>query len=346
MDMIYMDERLIDEKYMRRALSLARNGMGYASPNPMVGAVIVSPDSRIIGEGWHRRCGEGHAEVNAVASVRDCDRHLLAESTIYVTLEPCAHYGKTPPCAELIIRTHMPRVVVGCVDPFAKVAGRGIAMLREAGIEVTVGVLEDECKALNRRFFTAHTMGRPFITLKWARSADGFMDCVRTSSHPSAFRFSNDLTSMATMKLRSLHDAVLTTAATVRADDCRLTVRGWDGCQPMRIVLDRHGEMPQGSRLLSGGSHGVSVLSGKDAEVEAAVRHLYENYGVTSVLVEAGPRLQRHMIECGLWDAAREEIAPVHLGDRGTHKAPELPVAMVTDRSEWNGNTIVWYSAR
>ena len=142
----------IDEKYMRRALELAGHGMGFASPNPMVGAVIVAPDGRIIGEGWHRRCGEGHAEVNAVASVSEADRARLKESTMYVTLEPCSHYGKTPPCSELIIRERIPRVVVATVDPFSKVSGRGIAMLREAGIEVEVGMLGEESRRLNRRF--------------------------------------------------------------------------------------------------------------------------------------------------------------------------------------------------
>lgn len=155
-----------NELYMRRAIALAENGKGFASPNPMVGAVIAAPGGRIIGEGWHRRCGEGHAEVNAVASVRDCDRRLLGESTMFVTLEPCSHYGKTPPCAELIIRTGIPRVVVATTDPFEKVAGRGIAMLRAAGIDVVTGVLEKESRELNRRFFTAHTLRRPFITLK------------------------------------------------------------------------------------------------------------------------------------------------------------------------------------
>ena len=143
---------------MRRALQLAQLGAGHTSPNPMVGAVIVGPDGNIIGEGWHRRCGEAHAEVNAIANVKNAN--LLKDSTIYVTLEPCSHYGKTPPCARLLIERGIPRVVVGTLDPFVKVAGRGIAMLREAGIEVVVGVLEHECRELNRRFMTAHTTGR------------------------------------------------------------------------------------------------------------------------------------------------------------------------------------------
>ena len=160
-----------DEKYMRRCIQLAKNGQQNAKPNPMVGAVIVSADGRIIGEGYHVRCGEGHAEVNAFASVRPEDEPLLPESTIYVSLEPCSHYGKTPPCADLIIKKGVRRVVVGCIDEFAEVQGRGIKKLREAGIEVEVGVLEVECKELNRRFFTFHREERPYIILKWAQMA-------------------------------------------------------------------------------------------------------------------------------------------------------------------------------
>ena len=169
-----------DRVYMARALQLARAGRGHVSPNPMVGAVIVSADGRIIGEGWHRRFGQGHAEVNAVASVAEADRPLLHSATIYVTLEPCSHYGKTPPCAKLLIDCGIGRVVIASGDPNPKVSGRGVAMLREAGIEVAEGLMADEARALNRPFMTAHTLRRPFVTLKWAQSADGFMDHDRT----------------------------------------------------------------------------------------------------------------------------------------------------------------------
>ena len=165
----------IDETYMSRALQLAKNGFGRVSPNPMVGAVVVA-DGRIIGEGFHRQWGHAHAEVNAIASVAEADRRLLRQSTIYVTLEPCSHYGKTPPCSKLIIDTGIPRVVVGCLDPFKEVSGRGIKMLREAGVDVTTGVLERQCQWINRKFMTAHTHHRPYVTLKWAESADRFVD--------------------------------------------------------------------------------------------------------------------------------------------------------------------------
>ncbi|MDE6207235.1 MAG: bifunctional diaminohydroxyphosphoribosylaminopyrimidine deaminase/5-amino-6-(5-phosphoribosylamino)uracil reductase RibD, partial [Muribaculaceae bacterium] len=164
-----------DALYMRRALQLAAAGKGHVAPNPMVGAVIVAPDGRVIGEGWHRHYGTPHAEVNAVASVADNDRHLLPQSTIYVTLEPCSHYGKTPPCAKLLIETGFRRVVSATVDPNPLVAGRGLKMLADAGIQTEVGLLGDESRRLNKVFFTAHTHHRPFITLKWAQSADGYL---------------------------------------------------------------------------------------------------------------------------------------------------------------------------
>ena len=162
--------------FMRRCLQLAKNGRQNAKPNPMVGAVIVSADGRIIGEGYHVRCGEGHAEVNAFASVRPEDEPLLHEATIYVSLEPCSHYGKTPPCADLVVKKGVKRCVCGCVDPFAKVQGRGIQKIREAGIEVTVGVLEKECLELNKRFITYNTHKRPYVILKWAQTVNGFLD--------------------------------------------------------------------------------------------------------------------------------------------------------------------------
>lgn len=165
-----MKQEETDEIYMRRCLQLARNGQQLAKPNPMVGAVIVSKDGRIIGEGYHVRCGEGHSEVNAFASVRKEDEALLHEATVYVSLEPCSHYGKTPPCADLIISKGVRRVVCGCIDPFSKVQGRGVKRLREAGIDVTVGVLEKECLELNKRFITYNTHHRPYVILKWAQT--------------------------------------------------------------------------------------------------------------------------------------------------------------------------------
>lgn len=236
-----MNQSTTDEMYMRRCLQLAVCGRRNASPNPMVGAVIVAR-GRIIGEGYHVRCGEGHAEVNAFASVAPDDERLLPEATMYVSLEPCAHYGKTPPCADLIVRKGVRRVVVGCVDTFAKVSGRGIEKLRASGIDVTVGVLESECRSLNRVFFTFNSLRRPFVTLKWAQSADGYID--------DRFRqaaFSTPFTRMLVHKLRARHDAILIGSVTDRRDNARLNVRHWAGKDPLRIVIDRERRSFRGS---------------------------------------------------------------------------------------------------
>lgn len=308
--------------YMRRALQLAANGLQHTSPNPMVGAVVVAPDGRIIGEGWHRRCGGPHAEVNAIRSVPQADRSLIAQSTVYVTLEPCSHYGKTPPCALLLVSEHVRRVVVATLDPFPKVAGRGIAMLREAGIEVTVGVLEDEAIRLNRRFMTAHTLQRPYITLKWAQSADGWMDSL--TRHPMAF--STPLTQTLTHRLRSLHDGIITSARTANADNPRLDVRRWPwGDAPRPVILYRN-ERPAGSLgLLTDTEREVITIDCNGRDLADVMGGLYATHGLTSVLVEAGPRMLENFIEANLWDEIRAEISPVVLGDDGTHHAPVFP---------------------
>ena len=213
---------------MRRCLQLARNGQQNAKPNPMVGAVIVSGDGRIIGEGYHVRCGENHAEVNAFASVREEDESLLTEATLYVSLEPCSHYGKTPPCADLIVRKGVKRVVVGCQDDYSEVQGRGIKKLREAGIDVTVGVMEKECRELNRRFLTFHRKERPYVILKWAQTANGFID-----DQHQAVRISTEFTQMLAHKMRAE-----------------------EGPDPKRLVIDRQHPL----RLESLHAHGVQSL--------------------------------------------------------------------------------------
>ena len=301
-------QREVDEMYMRRCLQLADCGRQNAKPNPMVGAVIVC-DGRIIGEGYHVRCGEGHAEVNAFASVRPCDEPLLGQSTMYVSLEPCSHYGKTPPCADLIVRKGVHRVVVGCVDPFAKVHGRGIAKLREAGIEVTVGVLEDECKALNSRFMTVNTEHRPYILLKWAQSADGFLD-----DHYHAARFSTPFTTMLVHKMRAENDAILVGRVTDQREHPRLDVREWSGPSPERIVLT------SGQRI-------TDVLD-----------TLYSRKK-QSLIVEGGAATLRSFIDAGLWDEIRRETSPLCVGD-GT-PAPSLPNDIISaDRTFVDGNVI------
>ena len=302
---------IAEEKYMRRCLQLARNGQQNAKPNPMVGAVIVSADGRIIGEGYHVRCGEGHAEVNAFASVRPEDEALLPEATVYVSLEPCSHYGKTPPCADLIIKKGVQRVVVGCVDEFAEVQGRGIKKLREAGIEVEVGLLEAECQELNRRFFTFHREHRPYLILKWAQTANGFIDdCYQPTQISSPF------TKMLSHKLRAEEDAILVGRITDERDHPQLNVREWDGPDPKRLVVDH--------------AHPLNLES------------LYAHH-IQSLIVEGGAQTLRSFLVQGLWDEIRVETNTRMTVKDGT-RAPQIPAnAVVIDSQMYDDNQIVRY---
>lgn len=315
-----MENKKKDEIYMRRCIQLAKNGMAGTRPNPMVGAVIVCGD-RIIGEGFHIRCGEGHAEVNAFASVRHEDEHMLPQSTIYVSLEPCAHHGKTPPCADLIVSKGVKRVVVGCVDPFAKVQGRGIERIRNAGIDVTTGVLEEECRELNRCFFTFNTQHRPYVTLKWCMTADGFLD-----DHFRQTVLSSPFTMMLSHKLRAENEAILIGRTTDERDRSRLDVRHWSGDNPMRIVIDsRHPCFPE---LDFGRPVVPQILDG-----------LYRR-GIQSLIVEGGAVTHNSFIEHGMWDEIRVEISPVTTG--GGTKAPSIPAGTrVVERREYDGNVIL-----
>lgn len=325
-----------NEKFMRRALELASRGAGNVSPNPMVGAVIVH-NGRIIGEGYHRRYGQAHAEVNAVNSVSGADRYLLPESTIYVTLEPCSHYGKTPPCAKLLIDCKIPHVVVGAVDPFSKVSGQGIEMLREAGAEVVTEVLARESQRLNATFFTAHTLATPFVTLKWAQSTDGYMDIKRNAGEPAP-RFSTQLSTALTHRLRALNDAILTSAVTANADRARLTVRDWHGRAPRPVVIDRSGRLDPSSPLME-----RDPIIYRDGSLPEILSDLYASHGVTSLLVEAGPTMLQAFIDQDLWDVARVETSPVHLEDRGSAPSPRL-AGTPYKTIEVDGNRIDLYS--
>lgn len=300
-----------DEKYMRRCIQLARNGQQNAKPNPMVGAVIVSADGRIIGEGYHVRCGEGHAEVNAFASVRTEDEALLPGATIYVSLEPCSHYGKTPPCADLIIKKGIRRVVVGCIDAFAEVQGRGIRKIREAGIEVEVGVLEAECEELNRRFFTFHRKKRPYIILKWAQTANGFID-----DHFKPTLISNSFTKMLSHKLRAEEDAILVGRVTDERDHPQLNVREWVGPDPKRLVIDHN--------------HPLNIES-------------LHAHGIQSLIVEGGAKTLLSFIEQGLWDEIRVETNLALTVSDGTH-APQIPAnAVVASHRSYDDHLIINY---
>ena len=310
---------------MRRCLQLAANGLLLARPNPMVGAVIVAEDGRIIGEGYHVRCGQGHAEVNAFASVKPEDERLLPSATMYVSLEPCSHYGRTPPCADLIIRKGVRRVVVGCIDPFAKVQGRGVQKLRDAGIEVAVGVLERECLELNKRFITFNSRHRPYVLLKWCRSADGFID---DNFKPTMF--STPFTQMLSHKLRAEYDAILVGRVTAERDAPRLNVRHWSGPDPMRIVIDR-------SRPFD------PSVDFSQPVIPQLFTYLYDK-GVQSLIVEGGAETHRRFLENPeWWDEIREEVSPRTVGD-GT-RAPQLPpgVAAQAAVDRYDGNEIRRY---
>lgn len=300
-----------DERYMRRCIQLAAGGQQNAKPNPMVGAVIVSADGRIIGEGYHVHCGEGHAEVNAFASVRSEDESLLGESTIYVSLEPCSHYGKTPPCADLIIKKGVRRVVVGCIDEFAEVQGRGIRKLRQAGIEVEVGVLEAECRELNRRFFTFHRERRPYIILKWAQTANGFID-----NQLEALQISSEFTRMLSHKLRAEEDAILVGRVTDEREHPQLTVRDWTGENPKRLIIDH--------------AHPLNLAS-------------LHAHGVQSLIVEGGAKTLQSFIDDDLWDEVRVETN-LTLTVAGGTRAPQVPAgAKVAAQSIYDGHAIVNY---
>ena len=311
-----------DEKYMMRCIQLAQNGKLGAAPNPMVGAVVVC-DGRIIGEGYHAKCGEAHAEVNAINSVKD--ESLLRRSTLYVSLEPCAHYGKTPPCAKLIVSKGVPKVVIGCQDPFSKVAGKGIEILKQAGCEVVVGVLEKACQDLNKAFFTVQLKHRPFITLKWAQSADGYMDVERNDGEP--VKLSSPLTQLIAHKRRAEHQAIIVGTQTARLDNPSLNVRDWCGPQPLRIVIDKDLTLPRHLHLFDG-SQPKLVVTEKNETIAGAMTlqvdfnqsilpQLMEELqrrNIQSLLVEGGSKLLQSFIDEGLWDEAYVEHCPQVLG--------------------------------
>ena len=314
------------KRYMARCLQLAEIAGGHVAPNPMVGAVLVV-DSEIIGEGYHRHFGEDHAEPNAIRSVKD--QELLKRATMYVSLEPCSYYGKTPPCADLIVLSGIPRVVIGTLDPNPKVSGRGVEILRNAGVEVTVGVLEDECRELNKRFFIFQEQKRPYVLLKWAQTQDGFIDRKRTDSIEPALTISNNITRQLTHKMRSENQAILVGVNTVLLDNPSLTVRNWSGKSPVRIAIDRQGRIPGNFNLMDGSiptliftekeqankPHVEFVKITFDADCLKTILHKIYERNIHSVLVEGGASILNSFIEAGLWDEANIEVSPQRITD-------------------------------
>lgn len=302
---------------MRRCLELAVRAEGMTYPNPLVGSVIVH-DGVIIGEGYHLQAGKAHAEVNAINSVND--KSLLCKSTLYVSLEPCSHTGKTPPCSEFIISNHIPKVVVGTIDTSKKVSGSGMSSLMASGCEVLTGVLEQECRRMNRRFFTSHEKNRPYITLKWAQSTDGFIDIKREKDHPSGPNWITGKPEQVLVhKWRAEEEAILVGAGTIRNDKPALNVRHWNGNNPLRIILTKSGDLKK--YLSKNETHGIIITyTGKLNEDIGRAKGLklkenipssiqvieyLNNIGIQSLLVEGGAEVISHFIENGLWDEAR-----------------------------------------
>jgi diaminohydroxyphosphoribosylaminopyrimidine deaminase/5-amino-6-(5-phosphoribosylamino)uracil reductase len=340
-----------DKRYMARCLELAAQGLGRVAPNPVVGAVLVHGD-RIIGEGYHMQYGEAHAEVNCINAVRPEDRGLIAASTLYVSLEPCAHHGKTPPCSDLIIRMNIPRIVVGCRDPFSEVNGKGIEKLRAAGREVIEGVLEQECRRINKRFFCFHMKHRPYIVLKWAQTADGFAGC---GDKDMRLKISSPETDRMVHKWRSEEAGIMVGTNTALMDNPSLDNRLWTGKSPVRVVLDQALRLPRQLNIFNGmqptiilnnirdeeeGNLLLVKLRGDGSVVEQIVATCHAMQ-LQSILVEGGPRLLQAFIAEGLWDEARI-ITGTKIFSREGLKAPELH-AQKTGSEQCGPDIIDWY---
>lgn len=303
------------ELYMQRCIDLATNGAGYVAPNPLVGCVMVHHD-KIIGEGFHRKYGEPHAEVNAIQSVKDISS--LSECQLYVNLEPCSHYGKTPPCADLIIEKKIPEVIIGTVDPYEEVSGSGIQKLREAGIKVTINVLKEECAELNKRFFTYHLKKRPFIILKWAQTKDGFIAPLHNKNN-TIHRISNTYSHQLVHKWRSEEQAIMVGANTALHDNPQLTVRHWTGKNPVRVTIDKNRSLAENLNLFDSSAPTLIFNEDKEEKKENIAykkidfsknillqvsEKLYQEK-INSILIEGGAKLINLFLQENLWDEAR-----------------------------------------
>ena len=337
---------MTNEDYIKRCIHLAKKGFGNASPNPLVGSVIVH-NNEIIGEGFHQKFGEAHAEVNAINSVKD--KSLLAFSTIYINLEPCAHFGKTPPCADLIIKSKIPNVVIGHQDPFSKVNGQGIDKLKAAGCKVIVGVCENECNELNKRFFTLHQQKRPYVILKWAESMDGFIDKNRSENEKGIFWLSHPKTKRLVHQWRAQEDAILVGRKTVDTDDPELTAREWKGSNPIRVILDSKAQISQNRKVLNGAANTLIYNTIKSENIENiqwvktdknSLIEILEDLGqrnISSIIVEGGFQVLTNFIQENLWDEAR-----IIKGQSRLISGKKSPIISgeVVDNFEFNGDEI------
>lgn len=353
-----------DEQYMHRCIELARKGAGWVAPNPMVGAVLVH-QGLIIGEGWHQRYGEAHAEVNCIdRAIQHGDANKLQHSTLYVSLEPCAHFGKTAPCSDLIIRHSIPKVVIGCRDPFKEVDGKGIEKLRAAGVEVTVDVLKDECIDLNKRFFTFQQQQRPYVILKWAQTNNGKIALLNhpptggetSASAPERLLISNEMTNRLVHQWRSEEVSILVGTNTALLDDPQLTNRYWPGKQPVRLLLDKQLRLPSTLKLFNDDArtivfnlikqneegnvqyHQLSV----DEDVVTAMLQALVQHNINSVLVEGGAQLLQSFIAAGVWDEARIITNTQQTIEEGLD-APQLNNAIQMKEQELSTDFIRFY---
>ena len=366
---IHYSPLTIHQKYMHRCVELAKLGEGHVAPNPMVGAVLVN-DGIIIGEGWHQQYGKAHAEVNCINSVEEEDKKFISQSILYVSLEPCAHFGKTPPCTDLIIQNKIPKVVIGCRDPFKEVDGKGIEKLKAAGVEVEVGILEKECKELNKRFFTFHTLQRPYVILKWAQTKDGFITSPPAPLHKwrggasgdsdtSRLLISNEYSNRLVHKWRSEEASILVGTNTALLDDPQLTTRLWPGPSPVRLVVDMNLKLPSSLKIFNQQVRTIFFNTVKQDEnrnllyykvkrneslVHQIMNALYQ-LKIQSVLVEGGARMLQSFIDMGMWDEIRI-VTGVELRITGGLSAPVFTNAMKTEEQILSTDKIEIYKPK
>lgn len=341
-----------DEKYMHRCLQLAENGRGYTSPNPMVGAVIVH-NGKIIGEGYHCKHGEAHAEVNAINGVKD--KSLLKHSTIYVSLEPCSHHGKTPPCAQLIIEHNIKRVVIACLDPYPAVSGRGMQMMLDKGIDVSVGLLKKEALELNKAFITSHLKHRPYIYLKWAQTQDGYIDKLRIANQEALpTPISNNFTRMLVHKSRAEIDAIMVGTNTAVNDNPSLTTRFWHGKNPIRVLVDRQRRVPSNFHILDGKvktivftetkiyeneiKHVIFEQAHFDESLPEYIVNRLHKRNINAIMIEGGAQLLQSFIDKGLWDEASIEVSALEFS--GGVKAPHIN-GRIVEEGFWAGSKVL-----
>lgn len=339
-----------DEIYMQRAIELARLGAGSVAPNPMVGAVIVHNDL-IIGEGYHHKFGDPHAEVNAINSVQE--NNLLSSATIYVTLEPCSHHGKTPPCCDLLIRHRFKRVVIGCLDTHAKVNGKGVDKLQKAGVHVDIGILENACRDLNKRFFTFHERQRPYVILKWAQTKDGFLDKHRPNNEKGIHWITSSETKVLVHKWRSEEQAILVGRKTVQNDDPSLTVRELIGNNPTRVIIDSQLKLNPDLNIFSDDAPTlifnrikneikgtIEWIKITETNTENILNELYKR-NVLSVFVEGGSRTLQYFIFGNVWDEARVIVGNTNFGDG--KRAPVISKAPSENFKFGNDTVYIYY---